>query len=96
MAAPAGKIAGRKYHCVPSRSPATDRRAWLNRFRFPKCVICRRTMENCECSPLRLLSFLINEVNDYLAEAFVGTRNLEDLAVTFLSESFLRKRSLHL
>ena len=42
-------------------------------------------MENCERFPLRLLSFLVYELNEFFAEALVSTRNLEDLAVAFCS-----------
>src|SRR4029077_21054444 len=65
--------------------------AWLNAGH-----LAEGRMENGECFPLRLLSFLVYQVNEFFAEALVSTRKLEDLAVAFLGQSFFRKRPLHL
>ena len=45
---------------------------------------------------LRLLSFLVYELNEFFAEALVSTRNLEDLGIAFLGQSLFRKCPLHL
>src|SRR6266478_3144854 len=47
-------------------------------------------------SLLRLMSFLVYELNEFFAEALVSTRNLEDLRIAFFVQSFFRKRPLHL
>jgi hypothetical protein len=59
-------------------------------------TVGRRTDGNRECFPLRLLSFLVYEFNEFFAEALVSTRNLEDLGIAFFGQSFFYKRPLHL
>ena len=58
--------------------------------------LAKGRMENCERFPLRLLSFLVYELNEFFAEALVSTRNLEDLGIAFFGQSFFCKRPLHL
>src|SRR5215467_7439082 len=53
-------------------------------------------MQNGECFPLRLMFFLVYQVNEFFAEALVSTRNLKDLSVAFFGQSFFRKRPFHL
>src|SRR5215813_8386902 len=45
---------------------------------------------------LRLLSFLVYDLNESFTEALVGTRNFEDLGIAFWGESLFRKCPLHL
>jgi hypothetical protein len=47
---------------------------------------------DCEC----FLSFLIYKLNEFFAEVLIATRDLEDLGIAFFSQSFFRKRRLHL
>src|SRR5262245_27745838 len=58
--------------------------------------LAERRMENCKRFLLRLLSFLVYQLNKFFAEALVSTRNLEDLGVAFLGQSLFRKCPLHL
>ena len=55
-----------------------------------------RMKKNCGYFPLRLLSFLVYQINEFFAETLISTGNLEDLGVAFFGQSFFCKRPLHL
>ena len=53
-------------------------------------------LQICQKEFVPALTLLVYQPNEFVAKLLIGTRNIEDLLVTFYGQSFLRKCRLHL